>query len=334
MMQRTAPPPRMGVREPRPDRVPLATRSARAPRLEAVYTPRHDVDLLRTVGGFRRGHGDPTQVHDGAVIWRATRTPEGVATTALRQAGNGTIRIAAWGPGRAWAIEQAPALCGAEDDPAGFDPRGHPLVVEAHRRHPALRLGRTDLVFDALAQSIMEQKVTAQQAFLAWRSLVTWFGDRAPGPAPRPMFAPPSVDGWRRIPSWGWHRSGLEPPQSRTIVGAARRGDSLVRAAHGARDGDDRDRVLTSLPGIGVWTSAETRIRAFGDPDAVSVGDYHLAHQVGYALTGARTDDDGMVALLEPWRGHRQRVIRLLAASGVAEPRRGPRVHMEDHRAR
>jgi 3-methyladenine DNA glycosylase/8-oxoguanine DNA glycosylase len=92
--------------------------------------------------------------------------------------------------------------------------------------------------------------------------------------------------------------------------------------------------VLTSLPGIGVWTSAETRIRALGDPDAVSVGDYHLAHEVGYALTGTRTDDAGMVALLAPWDGHRQRVVRLLAASGVREPRRGPRLAPEDHRGR
>jgi 3-methyladenine DNA glycosylase/8-oxoguanine DNA glycosylase len=92
--------------------------------------------------------------------------------------------------------------------------------------------------------------------------------------------------------------------------------------------------VLTSLRGVGAWTAAETRIRAFGDPDAVSVGDYHLAHQVGYALTGSRADDEGMLELLEPWAGQRQRVIRLIGVSGVHEPRRGPRMHPEDHRAR
>ena len=98
--------------------------------------------------------------------------------------------------------------------------------------------------------------------------------------------------------------------------------------------GDDRDRVLTSLPGVGVWTSAETRIRALGDPDAVSIGDYHLAHEVGHALTGARTDDAGMIELLAPWAGQRQRVVRLIHASGVQEPRRGPRLAPEDHRRR
>lgn len=112
------------------------------------------------------------------------------------------------------------------------------------------------------------------------------------------------------------------------------RGESIERAVRAAPTGADRDRVLTSLPGIGVWTSAETRIRALGDPDAVSVGDYHLAHEVGHALTGKRTDDDGMVELLAPWTGHRQRVIRLIFASGVHEPRRGPRLAPEDHRER
>src|SRR5690349_878305 len=172
------------------------------------------------------------------------------------------------------------------------------------------------------------------QAFGAWRRIVTWFGERAPGPTPKPMFAPPTIDGWRRIPSWAWHRSGLEPPQSRTVVECARRGDSLVRTIDGAADGDAYERILTSLRGIGPWTSAETRIRAFGDADAVSVGDYHLAHEVGFALTGKRTDDDGMLELLAPWTGHRQRVIRLIFASGVREPRRGPRLAPEDHRSR
>jgi 3-methyladenine DNA glycosylase/8-oxoguanine DNA glycosylase len=313
---------RLPARDPRPDP---------SPPKESEYRPSHPLDLRRTVGYQQRGTHDPTLQFDGAVAWRASRTPDGIATIALRAVGS-VVRAAAWGPGASWALAQVPALCGAEDDAEGFDPSLHPLVADAHHRNPGLRLGRTDLVFDALASAIFEQKVTALQAFGAWRRIVTWQGERAPGPTPRPMFAPPSVDGWRRIPSWAWHRAGLEPPQSRAIVRAAERGDSLVRALE--RRAEDREAVLTSLPGVGPWTSAETRIRAYGDPDAVSVGDYHLSHQVGHALTGHRTDDDGMLELLAPWAGHRQRVIRLLAVSGVQEQRRGARLHPEDHRYR
>lgn len=283
------------------------------------------------------------------MIWRASRTPLGIATLAIRVERT-RIRAAAWGPGAAWALDQLPRLCGADDDPRGFDPRHHALIAEAHRRHPDLRLGRTDLAFDALASAILEQKVTGLQAFGAWRMILTWCGERAPGPTPRPMFAPPAD--WHLVPSWTWHRAGLEPPQSRTIVAAARRRASIERAiatastddhpdvAHvsqggnGDTDTNHRDRIFTNLPGVGAWTSAETRIRAFGDADAVSVGDYHLAHEVGFALTGHRADDEGMLELLEPWRGHRQRVIRLIGLSGVLEPRRGPRLSPEDHRAR
>lgn len=321
---------RQTLRDPRP---------VAEPPLEGEYRPALPVDVGRAVLAQRHGGNDPTfratgSLRTGGVVWRASRTPLGVATLALRQTADGTVRAAAWGPGASWALDQLPALCGKGDDPDGFDASRHPSVAEWHRRHPDLRIGRTDLVFDALVSAIMEQKVTSMQAFSAWRSIVTWYGERAPGPTPVPLFAPPDIEGWRHVPSWAWHRAGLEPPQSRTIVEAARRGATIERAAAAAIDGEARDRVFISLRGVGVWTSAETRIRAFGDPDAVSVGDYHLAHQVGYALTGHRVDDDGMLELLEPFAGHRQRVIRLIYAGSALEPRRGPRLHPEDHRDR
>ncbi|KQM45025.1 3-methyladenine DNA glycosylase [Microbacterium sp. Leaf203] len=319
-----------------------APRESAAPAgdpIESEYRPARPVDIGRAVAAQRHGANDPTYFASqplpaGGVVWRVSRTPLGVATLALRMRVGGAVKAAAWGPGAEWALDQLPALCGRDDDPDGFDASRHPSVAEWHRRHPDLRIGRTDLVFDALVSAIMEQKVTSMQAFSAWRSIVTWYGERAPGPTPRPMFAPPDVDGWRLVPSWAWHRAGLEPPQSRTIVETSRRGASIVRAAEAAVDGEARDRVFISLRGVGIWTSAETRIRAFGDPDAVSVGDYHLSHQVGFALTGHRTDDDGMLELLEPFAGHRQRVIRLIYAGSALEPRRGPRLHPEDHRDR
>ncbi|MGV2984498.1 DNA-3-methyladenine glycosylase family protein [Microbacterium sp. AGC85] len=308
------------------------------PPRTAAYRPAHPLNLFRTVGVLMRGPKDPTMLVDGITLWRASRTPDGVATLALRQSSEG-IHATAWGSGAEWALAQLPALCGADDDASGFDvsslvAAGHPHLADVARRTAGTRLTRTDLVFDALASSVIEQKVTSFQAFGAWRTLITRFGERAPGPTPRPMFAPPTIEGWRLIPSWAWHRAGVEPPQSRAIVRAAERGQRISDVVLSARTGAERDRILTSLPGIGAWTSSETRIRALGDPDAVSVGDYHLAHQVGYALTGSRVDDDGMLELLAPWAGHRHRVIRLILASGLLEPRRGPRLAPEDHRRR
>lgn len=303
------------------------------PALQTIYRPSHPLDLMRTVGMLQRGPHDPTMFIEHGRIWMARRTDAGIATLCLRQDSR-VIHVAAWGPGAAEALDQVPRLCGADDDPSGFDISSHPKLADVARRNPGIRLARTDRVFDALACAILEQKVTGLQAFGAWRSLVTRFGEHAPGPTPRPMSAAPAPSSWRGIPSWAWHRAGVEPPPSRAIVQAAAREPSIVRALRAASDGHARDRVLTSLPGIGLWTSAETRLRALGDPDAVAVGDYHLSHEVGYALTGSRTDDDGMLALLAPWAGHRQRVIRLIFASGIREPRRGSRLAPEDHRRR
>ena len=86
-------------------------------------------------------------------------------------------------------------------------------------------------------------------------------------------------------------------------------------------------RRLTAIPGIGPWTAAEALRVATGDPDLVSLGDYHLPSLVAWALVGeARADDQRMLELLEPYRGQRGRVVRLLEASGIQVPRFGPRM--------
>jgi 3-methyladenine DNA glycosylase/8-oxoguanine DNA glycosylase len=145
------------------------------------------------------------------------------------------------------------------------------------------------------------------------------------------MRVPPSADVWRRVPSWDWHRAGVDPQRSRTVVTAARVAARLEEAV--GMSPADATRRLRAVPGIGAWTAAEIAQRALGDADAVSVGDYHLPSFVGWALVGRPLDDDGMLELLEPWRPHRYRVIRLLECSGFAMPRFGPRMTIQDHRA-
>ena len=109
---------------------------------------------------------------------------------------------------------------------------------------------------------------------------------------------------------------------------------ALERTLALGRGGPAVERALRSIPGVGVWTAAETMQRAHGDPDSPSVGDYHLPAVVGWALIGKPVDDDGMLELLAPWAGHRQRVMRLIEASGFAKPRFGPRMTIPEHRSR
>ncbi|MCG8151456.1 DNA-3-methyladenine glycosylase 2 family protein, partial [Pimelobacter simplex] len=279
----------------------------------------------------RRGGGAPTLrlALDGR-HWRGSRTPEGLVTLAVRdQDAAGAILAEAWGPGAAWALDQLPALLGDLDDWTGFEPR-HPVLVEAHRRHPHLRLGRTGLVLESLVPSIIEQKVTGQEAFAGFRALVRRHGVPAPGPgAARGVMVQPDAATLRAVPSWEWLRLHVDPARSRAVVTAARHAVALERAA--SLSGEEAERRLRSLPGIGVWTAAEVRQRALGDPDAVSYGDYHIAKDVGWALEGRLFDDAELARYLEPWAGHRGRVPLLLGAAGLRRPRHGPRMSPREH---
>jgi 3-methyladenine DNA glycosylase/8-oxoguanine DNA glycosylase len=146
------------------------------------------------------------------------------------------------------------------------------------------------------------------------------------------MRVPPSADVWRRIPSWEFHLANVDPSRARTLVGCAQRAESLERLS--GRSPEEARIALMSLPGVGEWTAAETAQRAFGDADALSVGDYHLSNVVGSTLLGHRIDDPEMIALLEPLRPHRHRAVRLLEVSGLARnPRFGARQAIPDLRA-
>jgi 3-methyladenine DNA glycosylase/8-oxoguanine DNA glycosylase len=239
-------------------------------------------------------------------------------TARLTRAGVDTVECQAWGDGAAEFVENLPALLGADDDAGDFRPE-HPVIAEALRRVPHLRLGRTGRVLEAMIPAVIEQRVQGVEAFRSWRLLVTRFGTPAPGPAPERMRVPPSPQTWRAIPSWEYHRANVDPGRMRTLVGCAQRADALERQTDRA--------AFTALPGVGVWTAAETAQRALGDADALSVGDYHLATMIGWTLLGRRIDDDAMVELLEPLRPHRYRAVRLLEVSRLAQlPRRGPRL--------
>ncbi|WP_370331322.1 DNA-3-methyladenine glycosylase [Mycolicibacterium hippocampi] len=277
-----------------------------------------------TLAPLRRGRGDPCH-HDAAdgAIWRTSLMRTGPVTARICRGAPDTVDCEAWGPGAGEFIETLPALLGADDDTTGFQP-AEPTLAAAWRRVPHLRLGRTGRVLEALMPAVLEQRVYGTDARRAWRRLVTRYGAPAPGPAPEHLRVPPSADAWRRIPSWEFHLANVDPGRARTMVGCAQRAEALERLVN--RPPDAARAAMMSLPGVGEWTAAETAQRAFGDADALSVGDYHLAKMVGWSLLGHPIDDPAMVELLEPVRPHRHRAVRLLEASGLAvNPRFGPR---------
>ncbi|SOJ52734.1 hypothetical protein MSIMFB_00243 [Mycobacterium simulans] len=277
---------------------------------------------------LRRGRGDPCfRVPGDGTIWRTSLLSTGPVSARIGRAAPDRADCIAWGSGAEEFLDMLPAMLGADDDASDFVPQD-PTVAAAHRRLPQLRLGRTGQVLEALIPAVIEQRVPGADAFRSWRVLVTKYGTPAPGPAPDGMRVPPSPEVWRRIPSWEFHRANVDPRRAQTVVGCAQRAASLERLV--ALPAAQAREALTSVPGVGAWTAAETLQRAFGDADAVSVGDYHIPKMVGWTLLGRPVDDAGMLELLEPMRPHRHRVVRLLEASGLAyEPRRGPRLPVQ-----
>ena len=300
---------------------------------ERIVTTRAPVELHRTLSALRHGPFDPTyRAEPDGTLWRATRLRSGVATLRLRQHAPATFAASAWGPGASEALATLTALLGDDDGAESYDPPPGP-ARDAYRACAHVRIPRSGRVMESLVPAILEQRVTSRTAHAAWRWLLLAHGEPAPGPAPEGLRVPPDPRTWASVPSWDFHRAGVDPRRARTVVAAAHLADRLEEAVDMTPDAAHAR--LRHVPGVGQWTAAETLQRAIGDTDAVPVGDFHLPAQVGWALARRRVDDEEMLALLEPYRPHRYRVIRHLLLAGLARaPGRGPRLPIEDHRRR
>ncbi len=282
---------------------------------------RAPLDLGRTLGPLAHGRGDTTMRIGRGEAWLAFHTTAGPASLRLIMAGHSVVRATAWGAGAELALDGAPAVIGESDRPEEFVAH-HPVLRRLQRTHPGLRLPSSGRVLQALVPTVIEQKITGTEAFRAYAALLRVHGEPAPGPLSALRLAP-TPERLAGLPYHAFHPLGLERRRSEVIRRAAARAAWLEDAV----DAADASRRLTSLPGIGPWTAAEVVRSAFGDPDAVSVGDYHVPNMVAWALAGEpRADDARMLELLEPYRGQRGRVQRYLEVGRVVAPRFGPRM--------
>ncbi len=306
-------------------------RVATTPDGERVLDVTVPLDLRLTLGIHQRGAADPAMRFEvSGSAWRATRTPQGPVTL-LVEARSGGVRARAWGPGSGWTLDHLGDLLGLDDDPAALVPR-HEVVAVAARRAHGLRFGWSGAVLEALVPAILEQKVTGDEARRTYRGLIANYGEAAPGGFG--LRLQPTADVLAAIPYHAFHPLGLERRRAELVRAVCRDAARLERlgsvAAGTTADPTARAAAyaaLRAVPGIGPWTAAEVGARAFGDPDSVSIGDFHLPNMVAWALAGElRGSDERMLELLEPYRGQRGRVIRLLELSGARAPRRGPRL--------
>jgi 3-methyladenine DNA glycosylase/8-oxoguanine DNA glycosylase len=287
---------------------------------EARIALAHPLDVVATLAPLAHGRHDPTIRFTAGGVWRAMRTVDGPATLHVA-ASPGAALLQAWGLGAGAAIEAAPALIGLLDEPDQFVPH-HAILRDLVRRNPGLRLPRSGRLLEALVPAILEQKVTGVEARRSFRALVARHGEPAPGPVG--LRLQPSARTLAALPYPAYHVLGVERRRADVIRAAS----AMASRIEAAASPQDAGRLLRGLAGIGPWTTAEVLRIAWGDPDAFSLGDYHLPNLVAWALAGeARADEARMLHLLEPYRGQRGRVQRLLEASpSLRIPRFGPRM--------
>lgn len=287
--------------------------------------------LAVTLRGLPTTMSDPTCVVRGHSALKALHTPSGPSTVLIRQRGRHSATIAAWGPGAEAAARTAVGWLGIDDTFESFDPSPHPAVAAAARRRPLGRLGRFGGVVERLVPTIFGQKVIAKEAKRSYRRLVWRFGEPAPGWSE--VRLPPSPDTLRSIGTHEFHRLGVERARADIVIRVAAQASRLDRLVD--VEVDAAYRALRHVRGIGPWTVGTIGIEALGDPDAVPIGDYNVPSLVTHALAGERTGtDERMLELLEPFRGHRGRVVQILKRSGAGPSRRGPRLafrSVEDH---
>lgn len=290
---------------------------------ERRLRPPEGYRFAESVAPLAMGAHDPCARFTAGTFWWSCRTPDGPATLALRRTGTELAAIG-YGPGADRVLARADAVAGLRDDPSDFAAvaAAHPVVAGLARTHHGLRLPATGEIFPRLLRAIIEQKVSGKEAFRGYAATVRRFSSPAPGPLAA-LWLPPEPAVIAATPYWVFHPLGVEQRRADTL----RRSATVAARLAEATDPADAARRMTSIPGIGPWTAAEVVRVAFGDPDAVSVGDYHLPNIVSFALTGRpRGDDAQMLRLLEPFRGHRGRVCALLVTAGVQAPRYGPRM--------
>jgi 3-methyladenine DNA glycosylase/8-oxoguanine DNA glycosylase len=293
------------------------------------------LELLTNTSATRTGRADATGfVRDGK-MWRAAHFPSGPATLAVWTAG-AALCAEAWGPGAEEALSSVPGLAGLADEHAGFDASAHLLVAEVARGRPGVRLIRTGAIFDAAVRAVLGQKVTGLQAKRSFQALVRCAGLPAPLPrvSRRPLLLPPTPEVLLRVlAGHGATALGIDVTRAATLRELALVAHHLDEWSHTPPAAAAGVRAaLQEIPGVGVWTANEVTLTALGDPDALSVGDYHLKNIVSFALAGeARGTDDRMVELLEPFRGHRARAVRFIELSGVRPPKYGPRMSLPTH---
>lgn len=258
--------------------------------------------------------GDPTIRVAPGVVERATWTPEGPgAIRATWQSGEPKVNVETFGDGGSWLIDRAQLFVGASDDASGFRPTS-PVVNALWRRFNGDRVPRTETIWHDLLWTTVQQRIRRQDAATQWRKLVEALGEPAPGVDG--LRTPPEPARLARTAPWFLRSLGIDSQRATALIRFAGYAASLQRLVN--QPVEQAHQRMQSIKGIGPWTASCLAAFTFGDHDTVIVGDSGIPSLIASTLTAERRADDvRMLELLEPYRPHRYRVLRLCFAARV-----------------
>jgi 3-methyladenine DNA glycosylase/8-oxoguanine DNA glycosylase len=272
------------------------------------------VDFARTFSMQQLGPYDPTAELKGDCFRKAFFYRKEAAGVEICRDGDALV-VRAFGKHAGELL--AETVAGLEQDDRyfhfGIEDRG---ILRLHSLLPGLRLLRVPWIYDMTCSAILQQRIRTVDAMRDWRRITQRYGSLGP----MGLRAFPEASVLAQAPRFALERMGID----------ARRSSALLRFAnelrfvrfHAGMDFGALRQTLLRVCGIGPWTTETVMGYGAGDVDATITGDLHLPHLVCYALAGEREgSDERMVELLEPFRGHRFRVIRLLYASQLTVPR-------------
>ncbi|HTJ29911.1 MAG TPA: hypothetical protein VL346_05400 [Acidobacteriaceae bacterium] len=273
----------------------------------------HPVHFARTFAMQRLGQHDPTAELIGDCFRKAFFYRGQPSAVEICRDGDG-LAVTAFGPEAEPLLTET--LRGFTQPDGYFDfPTEDTGLLRLHHSQPGLRILRVPWIYETICSVILQQRIRTVDAMRDWRRLTYRYG--ADAPLGLRAFPKPAV--LARVPLFSLEQMGIDPRRAKTLLRLAHE-MAFLRLGSELTFAELRDR-LQRVPGIGPWTTESVMGYGAGDPDAAIPGDLHLPRVVCYALAGEQNGTDArMMELLEPFRGHRFRIIRLLYAAGLDTP--------------
>ncbi len=272
------------------------------------------IHFARTFSLQSLGPHDPTASRTRDRFAKAFFYRDAPAALDFSRCGERELQVTAHGP-HAQALAEEAARCLAQPDHYATFLTPDTGIQRLHWRLAGLRILRFPWLWDSVNSAILQQRIRTADAMRGWRRVTRRWG--SPAPLNLTAFPPPAT--LAQIPRFELEALDIDHQRAQTMLRFAQ--ESRFHPLTASMDFPTLRAHLLRQPGIGPWTTETVLGYGAGDIDAAIPGDLHLPHLVSYALAGEpEGSDQRMMELLEPFRGHRFRIIRLLYDSGLQRP--------------